>query len=115
MPPLKGSQKKAVVKETRTPEEIAIQSAANSSHHIMIPMLDAAYVRLKNPLTGLDHHFSTNDPAFFNMYYDLAKKGLEAKLMKDLSYFAEHYDAKWNNVIDAVNGYFKSKELLNNN
>jgi hypothetical protein len=113
MPPLKGTNKQAATKETRTPEEIAIQSASNSSAHVMIPMLDAAYVRLRNPLTGLDHHFSTTDSAFFDMFYELSQKGLKNKLMSDLSYFAEHYDAKWNNVIDSVTGYFKAKETAN--
>jgi len=110
MPPLKGSQKKAVVKDTRTPEEIAIQFAANSKNHTMIPMLDAAYVRVKNPLTGLDHHFSTVDPSFFEMVYELSQKGLQQKIFSDLDYFTEHYDVKWNNVKNSILGYFKAKE-----
>lgn len=110
MPPLKGQQKKAAVKDTRTPEEIAIQSLSNSKNHALIPMYNAEHVRIKNPITGYDHHFSTIDPTFFEMFYELSKKGLEQKLFSDLDYFAEHYDAKWSNVKDSILGYFKAKE-----
>jgi hypothetical protein len=111
MPPLKNAQKKAAaVKDTRSPEEIAIQSAANSNHHIMIPMVNAAYVRLRNPLTGKDHHLSTNEPSFFEMIYELSQKGLKEKLMSDFNYFADNYDPKWRNVIESLNGYFTTKD-----
>lgn len=109
MPPLKQKPKTAL-KETRSPEEIAIQSAINSSYHSMHPMVDAAYVRLKNPLDGKDYHFSTDDPQFLSMLWDLSQKGMEEKIMKDLQYFADNYDPKWNKVIQLVNGYFKGKQ-----
>ena len=115
MPPLKGTQKKAAVKETRTAEEIAIQSAANSQYHCMHPMVDAAYARLKNPIDGRDYHFSTQDPDFYAMLYDLSQKGMSEKIMKDLNFFADNYDKKWNNVKDALVGYIKSKETQNAN
>lgn len=109
MPPLKQT-KKTAVKDTRSPEEIAIQSAINSSYHCMHPMVDAAYVRLKNPLDGSDYHFSTTDPKFLEMLWILSEKGMKEKILKDLQHFANAYDPKWNKVIDLVNGYFKGKE-----
>ena len=109
MPPLKNAQKKAAIKETRTPEEIAIQSAANS-YRILIPLYDAQHVYFKNPLTNKDHHLSTSSEAFAQMAYELAGKGLQDKIFSDLKFFADNYDVKWNHVIDFLNGYFKAKE-----
>jgi hypothetical protein len=113
MPPLKGTQKKNVVKETRSAEEIAIQSAIHSQYFCMYPMADAAYARLKNPIDGNDYHFSTQDSNFYAMLYDLSQKGMTEKILKDLTYFAENYDVKWNNVKDTLIGYIKSKETEN--
>ena len=110
MSPLKNTQKKAAVKETRTPEEIAIQSAANSNHHVMVPLYNAEHVYFKNPLTGKDHHMSTSSEAFAEMAYELSGKGLGDKIISDLTFFANNYDTKWNNVIQFLNGYFKAKE-----
>lgn len=109
MPPLKNTQKKAVIKETRTPEEIAIQSASNS-YRIFIPLHNAEHVYVKNPLTNKDHHMSTFSEAFAEMVYELSNKGLGDKISSDLMFFAENYDSKWNKVIDFLNGYFKAKE-----
>lgn len=114
MPPLKGSQKQATVKETRTPEEIAIQSAANS-HRIFIPLHNAQHLYFKNPLTNKDHHLSTSSEAFAEMAYELSSKGLKNKIFSDLEFFAENYDSKWNKVIDFLNGYFKVKDNDNAN
>jgi len=109
MPPLK-QKPKTVAKDTRSSEEIAIQSAINSSYHCMHPMVDAAYVRLKNPVDGRDYHFSTDDPKFLAMLWELSQKGMEQKIMSDLQYFADNYDSKWNTVIQLVNGYFKANQ-----
>ena len=71
MPPIKQP-----VKDTRTPQEIAIQSAATSHYTILIPGYKAQNIRIKNPLTGKDPLFSVEDPQFFELFYDLAEKGL---------------------------------------
>lgn len=107
MPPLK---KNKVVKEEKTTEEQKIQATINSHYHFMIPMLDAKYVRVRNPLTGLDHHFSTQDEKFLEMLWELCQKGMKEKILKDLNYFKDNYDPKWNEVIDLVSGYIKAKE-----
>lgn len=111
MPPLKQA-KKTAVKDTRSSEEIAIQSAINSSYHCMHPMVDAAYVRLKNPIDGRDHHFSTTSPDFLEMLWQLSQKGMKEKIISDLQHFANYYDQKWYNIINLVNGYFKGKETV---
>ena len=110
MSPLK-QKPKTVVKETRSAEEIAIQSASNSTYHCMHPMINAAYVRLKNPIDGRDYHFATDNPEFLEMIWQLSQKGMQEKILKDLRYFADNYDEKWNNVIDLIHGYFKAKEV----
>jgi len=107
MPPLK---KNKVVKEEKTTEEQKIQAAINSSHYFAIPMLDAEYIRVRNPITGLDYHFSTSDENFLQMVWDLSQKGMHEKILKDLTSFAQNYDSKWNEVIQLVTGYIKAKE-----
>jgi hypothetical protein len=104
MPPVKQ------LKDTRSPEEIAIQSAMTSHYTILIPGYKAKNVRIKNPLTGKDPLFSVEDPQFFELFYDLAQKGLKEKLMSDFNYFADNYDPKWRNVIESLNGYFTTKD-----
>jgi len=47
------------------------------------------------------------------MLYELSQKGMSEKILKDLTFFAENYDAKWNNVKNALIGYIKSKETQN--
>jgi hypothetical protein len=107
MPPLK---KHKIAKEEKTTEEQKIQAVINSQHQFMIPMIDAKYVRVRNPVTGLDHHFSTSDEKFLQMLWDLSQKGMKEKIIKDLNYFASNYDSKWSEVIQLVEGYLKGKE-----
>jgi hypothetical protein len=40
------------VKDTRSAEEIAIQSAITSHYNILVPGYKAQNIRIKNPLTG---------------------------------------------------------------
>lgn len=108
MPPLKKAHK--VVKEEKTTEEQRIQFIINSQYHFMIPMLNAEHIRVRNPITGLDHHFSTKDVAFAEMLWQLCQKGMEDKIYKDLHYFAENYDSRWNDVIQFINGFVKAKQ-----
>lgn len=85
-------------KDTRTPEQIAIESAKNSNYNLMIPMTGAKYVRVRNPLTGKDPHFSTSDISFYQLLSDLASKGLREKIEFDFTFFAENYDPAWNEI-----------------
>lgn len=110
MPPLK---KNKIVKEEKTTEEQKVQATINSQYQFMVPMLDAKYIRVRNPITGLDHHFSTGSEDFLQMLWDLSQKGMRDKIIKDLNYFASNYDSKWNEVIQLVEGYFKGKETQN--
>ena len=106
MPPVKQP-----VKDTRTPEEIAIQSAMTSHYTILIPGYKAQHIRIKNPLTGKDPLFNVEDPAFFEMFYELSQKGLKNKLMKEIETFAATIDPYWGAVYSALEGYFKGKEI----
>jgi len=108
MPPIKQP-----VKDTRTPEEIAIQSAVTSHYTILVPGYKAKNVRIKNPLTGKDPLFSVEDPQFFELFYDLAQKGLKEKMMREIETFAANVDPDWQAVYSALEGYFKAKESSN--
>jgi hypothetical protein len=104
MPPVKQ------VKDTRSAEEIAIQSAMTSHYTVLIPGYKAQNIRIKNPLTGKDPLFSVEDPAFFEMFYDLAQKGLKDKMMKEVETFIVSYDPDWQAVYSSLEGYFKAKD-----
>ncbi len=105
MPPVKQ------LKDTRNPEEIAIQSAMTSHYTILIPGYKAQNIRIKNPLTGKDPLFSVEDPAFFELFYELAQKGLKDKMMREIETFAATIDPYWGAVYSALEGYFKAKEI----
>ena len=81
MPPVKQ------IKDTRSAEEIAIQSAMTSHYNTLVPGYKAKHIRIKNPLTGKDPLFSVEDPAFFEMFYELSQKGLKDKMMKEIEIF----------------------------
>jgi hypothetical protein len=104
MPPVKQ------IKDTRSPEEIAIQSAMTSHYTILIPGYKAQHIRIKNPLTGKDPIFSVEDPAFFELFYFLAQRGLKDKMMREIETFAATIDPYWGAVYSALEGYFKAKE-----
>lgn len=109
MPPLKQKNKVAV-KETRTPEEIALQSASTSNYPLMIPLWKAEHTYVRHPLLGKDIHLSTSSTEFYEMIYDLCEKGLKDKIFKDIEYFINNYDDNWIRVRDALIGYIKAKE-----
>lgn len=104
MPPIKQP-----VKDTRTPQEIAIQSAMTSHYTTLIPGYKAQNVRIKNPLTGKDPLFSTSDPAFYELFYELAQLGLKDKMMNEIEIFAATIDPDWQAVYSSLQGYFKAK------
>jgi hypothetical protein len=106
MPPVKQ------VKDNRTPEEIAIQSAMTSHYSILIPGYKAQHIRVKNPLTGKDPLFSVEDPKFFELFYDLAQKGLKDKMMREIETFAANVDPDWQSVYSSLEGYFKTKKTV---
>lgn len=81
--------------ETKTVEELRLISAMNAESNTMIPMVNAAYVRVRNPLTGLDPHFKTDSDSFRELINQLCDKGLRAKLDKEFDEFAVKYDSKW--------------------
>lgn len=98
------------IKDTRSPEEIAIQSAATSHYNTLVPGYKAQNVRIKNPLTGKDPLFSVEDPAFFELFYELSQKGLKDKMMREVETFIVSYHPDWQAVYSALEGYFKAKE-----
>lgn len=110
MPPLK---KNKIAKEEKTTEAQKIQSAVNSSYYCMIPHLNAEYVTVRNPVTGLDHHLKSDSETFLSMVWDLSQKGMKEKFLKDLQAFSDLFDPRWKNVFNLVDGYIKAKETSN--
>lgn len=107
-------QKQKRVEDKRSAEEIAIESAKNSPYNILTPMLNAAHIRVRNPITSLDKLYDVNKPEFFEDFYDLSQKGLQERLFSELNSFALNIDSNWSNVIQSLDGYFKVKQLDTN-
>ena len=87
--------KKKKREETRSNEEIALLSAMNSEYSIMQPMADAEYVRVRNPLTGKDPSFKTNEDSFRELIQYLCEKCLTKKLEREFDEFALKHNPKW--------------------
>ena len=92
MPPPTKKKKR---EETRSNEEIALLSAMNSEYNIMQPMVDAEYIRVRNPLTGKDPSFKTNEDSFRELIQYLCEKGLTKKLEREFDEFALKHNPKW--------------------
>ena len=112
MPPLK-KQNKIAVKDTRTTDEIAVQSAMTSRYNILTPMYKAQNIRINNPLTTKDHLFSVKDSAFFEMFYELSQLGLKDKLFDELETFIVNIDPDWQAVYSDMVQYFESMDGSN--
>lgn len=94
--------KKKRREETKSMEELALLSAINSEYNIMHPMVDANYVRVRNPLTGRDPSFKTNSESFRNLILELCDKGLDKKLSKEFDEFSVNHDSKWSSIKEFV-------------
>jgi len=92
--------KKKRREETRSMEELALLSAINSDYNLMHPMVNAEYVRVRNPLTGLDPSFKTNEDSFRQLIQELCEKGLTKKLEREFDEFALKHNPKWSEVKD---------------
>ncbi len=90
--------KKKKREETRSIEELALLSALNSEYNLLYPMVDPSYVRVRNPLTGLDPTFRTDSDSFRQLIDDLCQKGLGVKLSKEFDYFAKNYNTRWSAI-----------------
>ena len=112
MPPLK-KQNKITVKDIRTPEEIAIQSAMTSRYNLLTPMYKAQNIRINNPLTTKDHLFDVKDSAFFEMFYELSQLGLKKKLFDELESFIANIDPDWQSVYADIVQYFEGMDASN--
>ena len=95
MPALSRKRKR---EETRTLEELALLSAMNSEYNIMHPMVDANYVRVRNPLTGRDPLFQTDSNLFRELIMQLCEKGLDIKLAREFDEFSVKYNTKWSSI-----------------
>jgi hypothetical protein len=95
-------KKKVAVVDKRSNEEIAIQSAMNSNYNVLVPLRDAKYAYIKNPITQKTVHLSTQSEEFFEMIMELCGKGLTEKLREEVISFSNEIDVKWSNVLEKV-------------
>lgn len=90
--------KKKKREETKTLEEQALLSAMNSEYNLMHPMINADYVRVRDPLTGLDPSFKTDSESFRELIQELCQKGLTKKLNREFDEFTQKHNSKWAEV-----------------
>jgi len=103
-----GLIKKKKREETRTTEEVLLQGAANSNYTLMQPMVNAEYVRIKNPLTLLSPVLKTDSESLREFVQQLCAYGLSSKISSEFDEFELKYDAKW----AQVKKFAMHKELL---
>jgi hypothetical protein len=93
---------KQVVKDTRTPEEIAIQAAANSHYNICTPLYEVQNVRITDPVTRLDHIYRVGSEQLANRLAELVELGLGMKLDAEFAQFETEIDHRWGSVKQQV-------------
>jgi len=93
-----GLVRKKKREETRTTEEVLLQGAVNSNYTLMQPMVDAEYVRIKNPVTLLSPVFRTDSESFRAFVQQLCAYGLSGKISSEFDEFELKYDARWAEV-----------------
>lgn len=98
MPPYKIEKK-----DTRTPEEIAIQAASTSRYRLCQPLWNAENIRITDPLTRLDKTYRVGSEQFYERVSELFSLGLREKITSELDSFASEIDPKWGQILEAVN------------
>jgi hypothetical protein len=98
-------QKKKQVREEKTTEQTLIQAAIHSQYNTCTPMVGAAYIRIKHPVTRLDIHCSTNSNKFFELFKELCDKGMADRLFTELTSFGSDIDEKWFEVLGNARAY----------
>lgn len=80
----KAPKKFTEKKDTKSEQQLAIQSANTSSYSLLTPLEVGKYVYVKNPLDSTMKHFSTKDQKFVDYIKELTALGLGSKLKKDV-------------------------------
>lgn len=90
MPPYK-----VVAKDTRTPDEIAIQAAMNSHYNLCTPLFNAENVRITDPVTRRDSVYRVGSADLQARLNALVGIGLGPKLEKEFAEFEANISSKW--------------------
>lgn len=98
MPPYKTP-----VKDTRTPEEIAIQNAMNSSYNLCTPLFNAENVRITDPVTRRDSTYKVGSADLQDRLVVLVGLGLGPKLKKEFAQFESDISPKWAEASSQLN------------
>lgn len=98
------AQRKPAGKKPERKEQSAAQSTLTSPYNTMIPLLDAAHVYVKHPVTRELVHCSTSGAAFLALMKDLFEFGIGERLMREFEEFAG-IDARWRDVAARVDAH----------
>ena len=95
----KAPKKFAEKKDSKTEQQLLIQSAITSHYSLLTPLAGCKHIYVKNPLNAQIKHFSVKDNNFVDYVKELSLLGLGSKLEKD---FAEliSKDDNWKEVYD---------------
>lgn len=88
--------------KTENREESVVLATINSPYNTLIPMLDAQYVRLRHPISRKSLHLATGSEEFLATMKELFDMGIGSRIVRELSEFAERYDAAWGDVLANV-------------
>ncbi len=95
-------QYKVATKDTRTPEEIAIQAAANAQYNMCTPLFNAENVRITDPVSRRDSIYIVGSYRLADRLAELIGLGLGEKLKSEFSKFELEIDPRWGSVKQQV-------------
>jgi len=107
---MSGPTKKKQQRVEKNDEETAFIAASNSLYNTMMPMHEARFVRFHHPHKAIDIHCATDSQTFTDTFGEFCAKGLKDKLVSEMRYFADHYDPRWNEVLDRALASLPSEE-----
>ena len=106
----KAPKKFTEKKDSKSEQQLLIQSAITSSYSLLTPLADCKYIYVKNPLNAQIKHFSVKDNGFADYVKELSDLGLGSKLQKDFTELISK-DNNWKEVYD----FLVSNDSFNQN
>ena len=95
----KAPKKFTEKKDSRTEQQLLIQSAITGRYSLLTPLADCKHIYIKNPLNAQIKHFSVKDNNFAEYVKELSNLGLGSKLEKDFTELISK-DNNWKEVYD---------------
>ena len=95
----KAPKKFTEKKDSKTEQQLLIQSAITGHYSLLTPLADCKHIYIKNPLNAQIKHFSVKDNNFAEYVKELSELGLGSKLEKDFTELISK-DNNWKEVYD---------------